>query len=234
MSVLSDKAISDQPMTSDSVGRANKREASDFLGGGLRGFDALLRRWMGIRQFCSDRHCIFRIALVPAKTDIRLADGTTIQAGDTIGELHLWNEHLPRITASDPGIAWGLVMRRQFDRSLQRLAIHIDQNPEFSTIDAFRGSIAFAGRLGRSEQVKRIADWYGFELVLRQHTFSSRLHEIIDSLFACCLIRAFNPAGLRNSWLTRQRHEIWMSRGVLIKRHGRYRLDGAGPRCGND
>jgi hypothetical protein len=223
MSVLSGEATPDRSVISGTVGQARPRGPSDVLGGAFRGVDALLRRCMRIRQFCSDRDCIFRVASITATTDIRLADGTEIKRRDRIGELHLWNEHLPRIPAGGPGIAWGIAMRRRFERSLQRLASHIDDDPQFAGIEAFRGSITFAGRLGRPEQVARLAEWYGFEVVLRPHGVLSRLQEVVDSLFASCLIRAFNPAGLRKSWLSRQRHEIWMSKRVLIERHGRHR-----------
>jgi hypothetical protein len=237
MSVLSGEATPDRSVISGTVdetgplGPATARGPSDVLGGAFRTVDSLLRRCMRIRQFCSDRDCIFRVALTPAAADIRLADGTEIKRCDTIGELHLWNENLPRIPAGGAGIAWGIAMRRRFERSLRRLAIHIEDDPQFAAIDGFRGSITFAGRLGRPEQVARLAEWYGFEVVLRPHSFLSRLREIVDSLFACCLIRAFNPAGLRRSWLSRQRHEIWMSKRVLIERHGH---DRAGRRRGHE
>ena len=57
--------------------------------------DALLRHLYQIREFTDDPNCLLRLAIKQAGTPLRLSDGTRIMPGDPIGELHLWNDHVP-------------------------------------------------------------------------------------------------------------------------------------------
>ncbi len=191
--------------------------AQDWMGVLIRAVDRGLRHWMKIGTFCTDRSCVMRLAVVQASDAVALADGTRIEPGDPVGELHLWNEQLPPMPWSGPGLAWALTMRRRIDHSLARLADHIEQHTELVSITAFRGTITFGGGPRRAAQLARVAARYGFEVVAPQRA-AGRVHQFFDSVFVRLLIRAFNPAALRKPGLMRYRHELWISRRTLIAR----------------
>lgn len=204
----------------------------DWLGLVFRVIDRLLRERLCIREFSADRHCVVRVAVISSPDDVRLADGTQIHRGEMVGELHLWNEQLPRIPASGPGLGWALAMREQFSHSMSELAACIVADPQFADIRAFRGTITFRGGRGRTAKVARVAAWHGFELLDRRLSVAARAHEFLNGLLVCGLIRAFNPAWRGSLCRKRQHYELWISQRALIERHraaaqvaGRYRSD---------
>lgn len=80
--------------------------------------DALLRFYHGIYEFTDDPDCVLRVAYSHARGAMRLSDGTQIGAAQSVGALHLWNEHLPRYSERGPDVGWACEMRRRVLRSL--------------------------------------------------------------------------------------------------------------------
>jgi YkoP-like protein len=210
--------------------REDKAER-DWLARFFRGVDALLRRAMRIEQFCSDPRCVIRVRRIAATHAVHLSDGTVVRAGDPVGELHFWNEHLPRIPPTGPGIAWAVAMRRAYTHSLSQLARHVAEQGEFAEAEAFCAAIAFAGPWSRARKVARAAARKGFELVDPKPSIAADLAAVAHGIFILCLIRAFNPAGLRKLKMTRRRYEIWISKRRLIECHlNRSRGEARAPR----
>ncbi len=199
--------------------REGTAEPRDWLARFFRGIDALLRRAMRIEQFCSDPRCVIRVRRIIAAHTVRLSDGTVVRAGDPVAELHLWNEHLPRIPDTGPGIAWAVAMRRAYSHSLSQLARHVAEHCEFAEVEAFCAAIAFAGPWSRAGKVARAAARKGFELIDPKPSLAADLAALAHGIFILCLIRAFNPAGLRTLKLTRRRYEIWISKRRLVQCH---------------
>ena len=191
----------------------------DWIAHFFRGVDALLRRVMRIEQFCNDPRCVIRVRRITAAHSVSLSDGTVIGAGDPVGELHLWNEQLPRVPPTGPGIAWAVAMRRAYTHSLSQLARHVAAHSDFDDIDAFCAAVAFAGPWSRAGKVARAAARKGFELVAPKPSMATDLAAVAHGIFILCLIRAFNPAGLRKLRLARRRYEIWISKRRLIECH---------------
>ncbi len=195
------------------------RQSGDILGRAIRFFDAVLRRRMHIVEFCDDRQCIFRLAVVRTSQELSLRDGTRVAPGDIVGELHFWNEHLPEIPRDGPGFRWGIAMRRRLRHSLCRLASEVQSNPVYRDVLALHAAIGFTGGLGRAPQVTRLAAQLGFEVRASRRRGPAWLHDIPQSLFVWGLIRAFNAGALRRSPLIRHRHELWISRAHLLARY---------------
>ncbi len=179
--------------------------------------DALLRAYYGIEEFTDDPRCLFRIAFDIARRPLRLSDGTQIRAGDRVGALHLWNEHLRREPGRGPDLAWAGEIRRRLQLSLGLLAEFVERDPAWRSVPAFIADARLSGRLATA-QMRRLASSYGFTLTERG---PSLLRMAGGSIAAWALTRAFNPAALPHQPFLRARHELWLSRSTLLQRYGR-------------
>jgi hypothetical protein len=182
--------------------------------------DAALRAYHGVHGYTDDPACVFRLGLAAARAAITLPDGTEIAAGEPVGTLHLWNEHLPQYENGGPDLVWASSMRRRALRSLQLLAEFIDREPAWQNVRALRGDATCSRRLG-DPQIRRLAQGYGFERVETPLTPLGQLHFIGDCCNAWVLTSAFNPAALARHGLLRGRCEVWISRRALLARYGR-------------
>jgi hypothetical protein len=182
--------------------------------------DALLRSLYGIREFTDDPHCVLRIGISPARMPVAMSDGTRIGEGQPIGELHLWNEHIPRYSEHGPDLGWAADMRRRILHSLRLLAQHAEHHPAWQQLAAFRADATLSSRLG-DIQIRRLALRHGFELVEPPALLFRQLHALGDSVSAWGLTRAFNPAALARQRFLRDHHELWISRAMLLRRYAR-------------
>jgi hypothetical protein len=151
-----------------------------------------------------------------ARSDILLQHGTLVRSGDAIVELHLWNEQLPLISPDGPNMAWGALVHKQIRRSLTLLAIHLVANPDVVAVHA---EAALGCRMGQQQRV-RFAGRYGFEIVDGKLRLHSRVRHFCDDFLCRGLARTFNPYGLKDEPIHRNRYAIWMSRAELDQRWG--------------
>jgi len=182
----------------------------------IRGIEARLRRGRGIVEFDDSPECLLRIAAGHADRAAILADGTRLQSGDAIVEIHLWNDHIAPIPARGPEFRWAVRTRRQFERSLRLLADHLDATPEFDDAVALVMKPAFAGRqLDRS--IRRIVEKHGFDGVpAGAHAGATNAaHRFLDNLWLFLLAWTFNRQSLRGRPFRQIRQEFWVSRARL-------------------
>jgi hypothetical protein len=118
--------------------------ADKFLSFSVRRLDAFLRRCEGIMEFTQDEQCILRFSVRRATSEEILPCGHRVLPGDSIGEIHLWNERIPPMPAGGADMKWGLLMRRRLQRSLVRLAAFVESDPRFDNVKVFCGETAFA------------------------------------------------------------------------------------------
>lgn len=187
----------------------------------IRRFDWFLRRLYGIREFTPEDDCIVRIAFRKSDRELVLPDGTKILKGETVGELHFWNERIPPMPKEGPDLAWGLQFHRLMRRSLVELVRYIESAPEKKGVRAFRGETAVDAQEGL-EQATELLGRLGFDLLPLGRSIS-RLRPFLDfweNIYLWGLIWTFNPASLRGKRLLHlQRGEIWISRRRLIERY---------------
>src|SRR5260370_40664511 len=91
---------------------------------------------------------------------VAMSDGTRIREGELIGELHLWNEHIPRYSEHGPDLGWAADMRRRILLSLRLLAQHVERHPAWQHLPAFRADATLSSRLG-AIQIPRLALRHG-------------------------------------------------------------------------
>lgn len=181
--------------------------------------DAVLRSFHGIREFTDDPDCVLRIAIRRSRNAVTLSDNTRVAPGEPVGALHLWNEHLPRYSDRGPDVGWACEMRRLVLHSMHLLADYVEREPDWTGVQAFCAETTLSNRLGAA-QIRRLAGRYGFERIQPPRSMLRRLHAIGDCFNTWALTRAFNPAALSRQPFLRGRHELWISRSVLIERYG--------------
>jgi hypothetical protein len=167
--------------------------------------------------FTSDPSCLLRLALSKSPGDITLSGGLKIQKGESVGEFHLWNEHLPKLPPRGADLAWGLKTFHLLHRSFILLARYIERDHRFDEIRAFKGEWTFLPNLLKNYNFT-LALRLGFDVVPKNY-FPRRLNrfkEFWENVFAWALVWRHNPQGLRGRNLLRShRCWLWMSRPTL-------------------
>lgn len=186
-----------------------------FLVGAL---DGMLRSYYGVAPFTDDPRCILRIGRTEARTSVPLADGTRIEAGDIIGTLHFWNEHLPPFSGAGPDVAWAVAMHRRVAYSLRALAHFVERDEAWRDIRAFRGEAALSSRLG-DVQLERVVRRFGFEDVAYMPSWLRQMHDVGECFSAWGLARAYNPLALTHQRFFRPYHDLWIGRATLLALH---------------
>jgi YkoP-like protein len=191
-----------------------------FWHGAVIFIDGLLQSYYDIFEFTRDPDCLLRLGVSTASERTVLTDGTVVEAGEPIGTLHLWNEHLPPYGLSaGPDIAWATEMRRRLIESLRFLADHVEADPLWHEVKAFRGEAAFSSRLGPS-QLQRVARRHGFDCIARESSSVRALRGLGICICTYGLAWAFNPAAISRQRFFRPYHELWISRGTLQTLYG--------------
>lgn len=180
----------------------------------VRRLDQHLRQRDGIFEYTNDADCIFRIAIVTARRQTFLADGTDIAPGERIVELHLWNEHIP-ITRRSNLVGWSHDLSRRARRSLTLLNGWLEAHRELGEIKAIFARSALSAR--GDAQVQRLAERLGFEFhgAVAPRGVAGRLHRAGENLLVRAIIWTFNSAANPGPLMGRERHALWMSRRAL-------------------
>lgn len=197
---------------------------SQMAAGAARRFifflDSLLRRAYRLREVPATDNGIFRIGPGWARQTITLSDGTVVQAGDFLIELHLWNERLP-LSTSWPDVRWAVTMLRLLRRSLSSLAEEVQRNPAWTSAVALHGEMTFSE--ADADVAARLVRHLGFDWLVPSAptTLAGRFGRFWQNVYAWWLMWAFNPATLRTKrfWNLSRGH-AWMSRRTLLARYG--------------
>lgn len=184
---------------------------------GIHTIDAILRRAYGVEEFTDDATCLLRLAVGRARQEVVLCDGTEVQPGQVVGELHLWNEHIPTMDAAGPDLGWSLRFYRQLEHSLAELATHVAHSPRYGHVRAFRGDTILIPA-ARSDFAARL----GFDLVWHRPASAWECFaQFWEILYAWWLIWAYNRSSLRGKHFRQlQRCQLWISRDKLLERYG--------------
>lgn len=179
----------------------------------------LISRWCnGIFEYSDAPDCLLRIALRRARAPCRLAGGEVLP-GDTVVELHLWNEHVPSLEGFS-GLGWVARSRPRMIRSLGLLASALDKEPRLRAARAIRVQpTLFPGQ--RPETLQRIFGALAFEPVPLADLPASRLRRRVDDGWLYVLAWTFNPRSMKGRSARKKRFEFWISRDRLIERFGR-------------
>lgn len=187
----------------------------------VRRFDGLLRRALGVTEFCDDPQCLLRVQLARCPRHVHLSDGTQLLPGEPVLMLHLWNEHVPPMGSTGPDLSWALKVYRQLIPSLRRVAMLVATDPQWAGIQGV-GGISVLILLEGASSSARLMERLGFDVMPHPPGPLGRFGEFWENLYTWALMWAFNAPSLRRKHLFRlRRSEIWMSRQRLLERYGR-------------
>jgi hypothetical protein len=182
--------------------------------------DSWLRRWHRVFEYTTDPKCVFRLQRTSAPHRLKFPDGTVVESGDPILNLHVWNEQMPPIGPGGPTLAWARRTRAVVDHSLRLLCRHLNENPaSYAGVAVIRGDITF-GSADRSDQLARIAASFGFQPVREELTGASRLRRLGDNILMLLLVAAANPAAARWAVLRRDHAITYLQRRHLDLQYG--------------
>jgi hypothetical protein len=185
----------------------------------VRRVDAALRRYYGIREFTDDAVCILRLSHERAWRGLLLSDGTPIAAGEPVGELHFWSEHMPAFARDGPDLGWAVETYRRLRRSFVLLARALAEDPDRLDLQAVFARWAFAGAFDATHQ-RRLIEEFGLDIFSPDRTVTHRVHDLMQDFLLWGMLRAFNPRALHSHGFFRSRQELWISRPALLARFG--------------
>lgn len=184
----------------------------------IRRLDEGLRAMQGVYEFSADSQCMLRLSLEVAPHSVPLPDGQ-MEKGELYLELHLWNEHIPRIPVAGPDFAWAHGVHRMLKGSLKAIAAELQTDPRLADVKAIGGpnALILPGNPGGGEGLMRRL---GFTVTPYRHPLG-RFAELWKNFYSWLLMRTFNPASMRGgNLLGLRRSEIWMSRVEFLRRYG--------------
>jgi len=184
------------------------------------GLDWRLRRHLQVFEYTHDTDCIFRIRIMPLTRPVMLSDGTRLEPGERLIDLHLWNEQIPVIPPSGASLVWARHMYHCLDVSLRELTAYIESQPDLGDVRAVRANMSFGTR-EQVSQLARISGRFGFEEVPdpRYGTLLGRLHLFGENILVSLLVLARNVEALRRDSLLRSRSQVFVSRAALEDRY---------------
>lgn len=186
-------------------------------------FDAHLRRKAKVFEYSDSPECVFRISHAASRSSYRLSDGVAVSRGDPVIEIHLWNEHMPKMNTARASIGWGSRLAHAFRFSLEELCAWLDSRPEFDDVVAVRADMALAGGKRSEQLVRRMCMPLGLEAANDGYRPPpiERLYNLGENVTGLMLVLATNPAAARLDILIRGRARIAISRAELRRRYSR-------------
>jgi hypothetical protein len=178
--------------------------------------DAALRRAYGIFEYSSEPTCMFRLRRIRAERALSLRNAQ-VSRGEKLIELHVWNEHWPRLASDGADMAWAKRLQRLVLASLRDVATYVQRHQDLATAKAIGGpSITFSPTRGAG--TARLLDRLGFISVDAPRR--APVLELLDRLYLWRLIGAYQPMSpsLAEVLVTR-RMELWIPMDDFLRRY---------------
>jgi hypothetical protein len=184
----------------------------------IRRFDGFLRRCNGVFEFSDDPACLLRLQDGAARHDISLPDGA-VRRGARVIELHLWNEHTPRLPDAGADLAYARGLLHGLTLSFRMVAEYLKRAPGFQGAKLV-GGVTVLAPLGEADGGTSMLRHFGFT-VFPYHSSLGRFGEFWENFYTWGLMWAFNPASLRwQSLGGLRRSEFWMLKRAFLEKFG--------------
>lgn len=179
--------------------------------------DRLLRGWLRINEFSESPECVLRASKAYATSALTLPDGTMIEQGEPLLELHLWNERLKESAGTAYGLGWEIRLLKRIRASLMLLAESMEQEPSWAECRIVHAR--FVGSLHKSDHAVR---YLGLMPMSLPRSLGTRIHDFFEDFLVVSLIWAFHPAGARLKKRELKRTELWLTKEHLLAMHVLY------------
>jgi hypothetical protein len=205
----------------DSAKQVQSPHSHPWLAWVVFALDTRLRRRLAVVEYTAHPSCIFRLGIAYSQRALTLRDGTRLEAGDRVAELHFWSERVPPIPPNGTTIRWAREAQQSITTSLSQLAQYLSSQPELRDIDVICASVP-SGTKAQSQQVARIMAYFGFEAFTEHEQLSvgERIHRFGENILISLTVLAHNATALRLDTLSRVRVPIYLSRRTLEQRFG--------------
>ena len=182
----------------------------------VRLVDRLLRRRMGVFEFCTDPECILRLEFSTAPHKLILSSGEVPKGAPTLVP-HLWNERVPKMGPDGADLAWAVRLGRLYRDSLRKAAHWLVAQSDAPEVRAVGGATALI-LLG--EGSLRSLQRLGYEVFPYQNPLG-RFGEFWQNLYTWVLMWTFNPTSLRGKSIGGMRRaEAWIPIEEFLRRYG--------------
>jgi hypothetical protein len=212
-------ALVTRPPMSDLSMAAPRSLRSRWLASAVAALDARLRRLGSVEEYTRDPRCIFRIQVDRLDCTVMLSDGTWLNAGERVINLHLWNEQIPPFGADGASLTWASRLTRCVEISLRELCRFLSVTPELSNVVAICANVALGTRRDTTQLIL-MAHRFGFLAVqMPRCSLTERVHRIGENILISLLILVHNVQALRRDSLLRDRVRIVLRRSTLERRY---------------
>ena len=202
-----------------SASHLEARHRSNWLGNSVFRLDDWLRKFQHVYEYSDHPACLFRIQRASAAAEIKLAGGVRVRKGDSILNLHLWNEHMPRLDPGGMDFKWARLIGREIAASLERLATHMAEDLSYDDIVALRAEMRF-GTAEQNVRIVRLSARYGFESVnMSDDERYGAFRELGENALVLMLVLAANPGAAHFCGLKHDCALIYMSRANLDRHY---------------
>jgi hypothetical protein len=205
----------------DSAKRVPAPHSHPWLARAIFALDTQLRRRLAVIEYSAHPSCIFRVGIARSRRELTLRDGTHLQPGDRVAQLHFWNEHMPPVPPDGATIRWARGVQQSALTSLRELALYLASRPDLRDVNVICADAPF-GTLAQSRQVARMMGYFGFEVFAAHEPLSvgERIHRFGENILISLTVFAQNAAALRLDTLRRVRVPIYLSRRTLDEKFG--------------
>jgi hypothetical protein len=155
------------------------------------------------------------VSVRTVETPTMLSNGIRVNRGEVVVDLHIWNERVPALGPFGRSLAWASRTRRRIERSLVRLAYHLECRHCLDRCAAVRADVVLLGGHG-VKKLERIAQHYGLTPAI-----DAKRADPGHGLLAFGLTWACNPESLVRKRFGPIRHEFWMSGAAFRERYRR-------------
>jgi hypothetical protein len=187
----------------------------------LFAFDERLRRRLAVVEYTAHPSCVFRLGIARSRCELTLRDGTRLQAGQCMAQLHFWNEHIPPFPRDGTAIRWAHLIQQDIATSLRELARFLSSRPDLADISVICADVP-CGTKSQTRQIARIMGHFGFEARdnLERAPIGQRIHRFGENILISLIVFAQNAGALRADTLSRVRVPIYISRRILEQKFG--------------
>lgn len=205
----------------DSAKRLQSSHSHPWLARAIFALDTRLRRRLAVIEYSAHPSCVFRVGIARSRHGFTLRDGTHLQVGDRVAQLHFWNEHIPSVPREGATIHWARGARQNIATSLRELVHYLASQRDLHDINVICADVP-SGTQTQSRQIVRIMGYFGFEAFTGHEslTVGERLHRLGENILISLTVLAQNAAALRLDTLSRVRVPIYVSRRTLDQKLG--------------